>query len=188
MDLSQYKSISIGGVSMKKLVLNGTQIWKSGYTNWVPQSLNADGTIYNGGLGYKHGYRVRSGGQESDGVYSNSCACTGFIPIKGGDTVRFSGWNMAYANNGNALNAYDADHVHLGQWTQNPSQYGIFASGGAYTAYSYNSLVQEKTGVWKWIAPPAASGIAYIRVTGMDTTMTTQIGKKMIITINEEIE
>ena len=187
MDLSAFKKLNIGGVELKKLTIDGALAWKSGYTNQVLQSLNADGTIYNGGLGYKNGYRVRSGGQESDSVYNNSCACTGFIPIKGGDTVRFSGWNMAYANNGNALNAYDAAHEHLGQWTQNPADYGIFDAAAAYAGYSFNSLVQEKTGVWKWIAPPAASGIAYIRVTGMDTSMT-QIGAKMIITINEEIE
>ena len=185
MDLSAYKQLKIGGVALKKLTINGVLAWKSGYTNQVLQSLNADGTSYNGGLGYKNGYRIRSGGQESDSVYSDRAACTGFIPIKGGDTVRFSGWTMEYSNNGNALNAYDATHGHLGQWTQGKSSYGIFS--GAYSAYSYSSLVQENTGVWKWVAPPAASGIAYIRVTGMDSTMT-QIGAKMIITINEEIE
>ena len=29
-----------------------------------------------------------------------------------------------------------------------------------------HSVVQESEGVWRWVVPPAASGVAWIRVTG----------------------
>lgn len=68
-------------------------IWEKHYTNLVYSSINADGTIYNGGLGYKEGYRIRSGGAEAE--YNS--VCTGFIPVKSGDVVRLSGWDFSIA-------------------------------------------------------------------------------------------
>jgi hypothetical protein len=59
-------------------------------------STEKDGiTIYNGGLGYKNGYRVRSGGAE---VTQQSAVCTGFIPFVKGDKLYiyppFTGLNI----------------------------------------------------------------------------------------------
>lgn len=184
MDLSLYKAISIGGVAMKKLAINGVQIWKKPYVNWARKAIDTDGSIYNG-VGYKDGYRVRSGGAEQE---SNETACTGFIPVSAGDVVRFSGfpWFTGTASQ-NALNASDANFTNLGQFTMGQnSKYGIFES--TYSAYTASSIVEEKTGVWKWIVPPAASGIVYIRITACDYTNHTATGKDMIVTINEEIE
>ena len=59
MDLTKLKKLVIGGIELKQLLINGVQVWKSGYKNWVKYSTEADGvTIYNGGLGYKNGYRM----------------------------------------------------------------------------------------------------------------------------------
>ena len=53
-------------------------------TNRVNLSINPDGTIYNGGLGYKRGYRIRSGGAELE---FETGVCSGYIEVKPGDVV-----------------------------------------------------------------------------------------------------
>lgn len=183
LDFSQLKGVAIPDGNVVKIEINGTLVWKAGPTNQVPLSINPDGSIYNG-KGYKDGYRIRSGGVEAEAV---NTSCTGFIEVAPGDVVRFSGmpW-FDGASSGNALNAADANFANLGQFTigQN-SQYGIFLET-AWKTYAASSIVEEKTGVWKWIVPPAESGVAYIRITAYDKTGATK-GANMIVTINEEI-
>lgn len=180
MNLSDYKFIKVSGINMKSLAIDGTEIWRWAYKNWVLHSINADGTIYNG-TGYKNGYRVRSGGAET--AQSNT-TITGFIPVKGGDVVRISGCNFNEKSVCAAINASNSSFTNLGQLVGNSSGYGIFA--GDYYDYSMHSVVEEKTGVWKWIVPPAASGVVYIRVTAT-SYQSTPVGDKLIVTVNEEI-
>lgn len=178
-DLSQYKKLVIGGVELKKLAVNGVEVWSS-YTNWVPLSINADGTIYNG-KGYKDGYRIRSGGLE--GVLTGGF-CTGFIKVNPGDVLRFFPVDTdSLSGSGNAVNVYDSGFVNLGQAASNGA-YGIFA--GAYSAYSWAGCVNEGGGVYRWTVPPAASGAVYVRISlwHIDGGMK---GADMIVTINEEI-
>ena len=149
------------------------------YTNWARCSTESDDTtIYNGNKGYKDGSRIRSGGAEGD---SSTASHIGYIPVKAGDVIRLSGWDFSVATTDNAINVSDSSHTNIGQFTSQPASYGIFTSG--YSAYNYSSVVQEKPGVWKWTVPPAASGIAYIRVSGK----TGGAGEVMIITKNETI-
>lgn len=162
---------------------SGQVIWKRGYINEVRRSINTDGTIYNG-TGYKNRYRIRSGGAEGA---QDDAACTGFIPVKGGDIIRISGCDFARNTTSNAINVADTSFSNIGQMTPSyaGSGYGIFAPGAAYQSYCYNKAVtQEKAGVWKWTVPPAASGVAYIRVSGYGWDH----GANMIVTINEEID
>lgn len=163
---------------------DGQVLWKAGYINEVRHSINTNGTVYNG-TGYKNGYRIRSGGAE--GAQDNA-ACTGFIPVKGGDIIRISGCDFAYSNTSNAINVADTSFSNIGQITPSHADagYGIFAAGAAYQSYCYKKAVtQEKTGVWKWTVPPAASGAAYIRVTGYNASG--NHGANLIVTVNEEI-
>ena len=184
MDFRELKKLTIGGVDLVQLFINGVQVFKSGYKNWVKYSTEADGvTIYNGGLGYKNGYRIRSGGGEGTQARGT---CTGFIPVQGGDVIRISGFDFSYASNGNAINVSDSSFTNLGQFTMLPAAYGILATGEAYVAYSVKSVVEETTGVWKWVVPPAASGVAYIRVSGQNESGTYP-GANLIVTVNEEI-
>lgn len=62
-------------------------------------------------------------------------------------------------------------------------KYGILAD--EYKAYNHDSVIQEKTGVWKWIVPPTESGVAYIRVSAYQQDG--GHGANMIVTVNEEI-
>lgn len=182
MDFRELKKLTIGGVDLVQLFINGVQVFKAGYKNWVKYSTESDGvTIYNGGLGYKNGYRIRSGGAEAA---QDTASCTGFIPVKGGDIVRISGVDFSKGLVDNAVNVSDSGFTNIGQMTPSyhNAGYGIFAVNAPYQAYCFDSVVKESDGVWKWVLPPATSGVAYIRVTGY-----TKDGSNLIVTVNEEI-
>lgn len=155
------------------------------YINQVALSINSDKTIYNGGLGYKNGYRIRSGGAE--GALACS-AHTGFIPVKGGDVIRIGGMNFGSTHShGSAMNVADSNFANIGQFSMTAGNYGIFLD--SYKAYDGNSVVQEMPGVWKWIVPPTESGVAYIRVScNMYDTSKAADGSLLIVTINEPIK
>lgn len=178
---ANYPRLEIPEGRVKKIARksDGLVLWTAGYINMVPLSTTEDGvTIYNG-TGYKDGYRIRSGGTETA---LDASSITGFIPVNGGDVVRISGCNFGDGSaNGSALNVSDSSFTNIGQFSMIQAQYGIFAS--SYSAYSYASVVEETTGVWKWIVPPTAAGVAYIRV----TARTSGDGSGMIVTVNEEI-
>lgn len=184
-DFSKAKFMSIpeGKVSTIHRKSDDLLLWKS-VKNWVRYSTEADGvTIYNGGLGYKSGYRVRSGGAE---IAVDNASCTGYIPVMPGDVVRVSGvnnkWGSGYHN---AFNAYYDDFTLAGQVAGNNSNYNQFNRSGSWLEYGCESVVQLENG-HEWVVPRVASSTgkycAYIRVTG-----NTSDGSKLIVTINEEI-
>lgn len=158
----------------------GTLVISGGYINRVPISINADGTIYNGGLGYKNKTRVRSGGAEGE---SSDAACTGYIPVKPTDIIRLKGWDMKFSATANCINISDANFNNLGQWSaQYSGGYGNLAGTGYATL---EAMVEEGNGVYKWQIPPANfCETAYIRVSGS----TGGSGAGMIVTVNEEIK
>lgn len=142
-------------------------------TNWARCSINADGTIYNNGLGYKEGYRIRSGGAESG---ASNCVCIGYIPFKKGDTLRiypaFTGINTS-----NTINFADSGFANLGQVNDNGSVYGICNS---------NYLTEVIDGVSTLtLNDNHDSRIAYVRITHNLNVL--QSGENMIITVNQEI-
>lgn len=178
---SDLKKLVIPEGEVNKITVGGVTIWEN-MKNWARFSTEADGvTIYNGGIGYKDGYRVRSGGAEGT---TDRGSCTGFIPLKAGDTVRLSGYNALYNDATNAINVFNASKENIGQAAANvPSNgYGIFGNGNAYDSYGWASVTQNPTGVYVWVAPPHAD-IAFMRVSGY----TLADGSKMIITVNQEI-
>ena len=183
MNLSSAKEIIIPEGSVKKILIDNVVLWEepATYKNWARFSTEVDGvTIYNGGIGYKIGYRVRSDGAEV-AVSEMPASCTGFIPLKAGDVVRLSGYDALKAQATNAINVSNSNKENLGQAIANSSGgYGIFAQS-AYLAYNWPSVVENPTGIYTWVCPPHPD-IAFMRVTGF-----TQHGETMIITVNEEI-
>jgi hypothetical protein len=178
MDFANLKSLTIPEGEVKEIYSGDVLLWKGGYTNLVPLSTEADDvTIYNGGLGYKNGERIRSGGAlGSHGGASH----TGFIRAVGGDVVRLSGYDIKKGDTANAINVYNASHSNLGQITPNSNwSYGIFEGG----IHNWDDVILEKSGVYYWVVPEGFD-IEYIRVTGY----TNADGSKMIVTVNEEIE
>lgn len=183
-DFAKYKRLDIPEGRVKSITRksDGLLLWKAGYVNQIPLSTEADGvTIYNGGLGYKNGYRVRSGGAEL--AFTSAC-CTGYIPVTGLSVIRVSGYDKGFKDGGvqSAVNVYDANFSNLGQISGNTNPgYGIFVSNDLKD-YAGTSVVQE-TNCWKWTVPPNEYGIAYIRVSAHTTE-----GSRLIVTVDEEIE
>ena len=169
---------------VKKLTCGGVTLWKDSPKNWVEFSTEADGvTIYNGGLGYKDGYRVRSGGAET--AQSNA-RCTGFMPVKPGDVIRISGVLFSEKSTGNAINVSTSDYTNVGQLTSSYPEGGYGWMATFWLDYSWKSVIEESTGIWRWVVPPKdpnVGEVAYIRVTGMKKGD----DSKLIVTINEEI-
>ena len=143
-------------------------------TNWAKYSINADGSIYNNGLGYKTGYRVRSGGEETA---SDTALCTGYIPLKIGDTLRiyppFTGKNVS-----NAINFVNGSFENIGQVTDYGSRYGIC------TSLNYMPTVIDGASVFT-LTEAHDESIAYVRVTHDNGD--TLDGVNLIITVNQEI-
>ena len=183
MNLSDYKKLTIGGIELKSLTINGVLAWKSGPKNLVKYSTEADGvTIYNGGKGYKDGYRIRSGGAEQQ---TAGITITGFIPFVKGDKLYiyppFTGGNTE-----NTINFYDASFACLGQITDGGSAYGICANNGS----KFKSKVVNGVSVLD-LSNNTVSGVSDIRYVRIGNNIADaspiSSGADMIVTLNEEI-
>ena len=147
-------------------------------------STEEDGiTIYNGGLGYKNGYRVRSGGAEAG---ANSAVCTGFIPFSKEDKLYiyppFNGGNVQ-----NAINFYNNSYEVLGQVTDSGAQYGICNETFKTQVINGVSVLDLSA-----VTVTGVNDIAYVRVTNAILDVDSIIslmsdGSEMIITKNEEL-
>lgn len=178
-------SVMFGGKAVARIEIGGRKVWElsSGpsYKNWVTYSLESGGaSIYNGGIGYKDGYRVRSGGAEAA---MSEATCTGYIPVSAGDVIRVAGVDFGQKRSSNSMTIFDSSFAVLGQMAGNTTAgYGTLAG----TSYGSNtSVTEEKDGVWKWVVPPESYGVtAYVRVTGYTNGAS---GSNLIVTVNEEI-
>ena len=179
----KFKSLAVPEGKVKKITSGGAVLWKSGPKNWVKYSTEADGvTIYNGGLGYKDNYRVRSGGaeQQTDGI-----TITGFIPFVKGDKLYiyppFTG-----GNTDNTINFYDASFACLGQITDGGSSYGICVNNGS----KFKTKVVNGVSVLD-LSDNTASGVSdirYVRIgNNIESASPISSGADMIVTVNEEI-
>ena len=184
MDFTGIKSLTIPEGSVKKITAGGVVLWEkiTAIKNWVKFSTEADGvTIYNNGLGYKDGYRVRSSGAEGA---LDTASCTGYIPFTKSDKLYiyppFFG-----KNNDNAITFFDASFTCLGHITDSGSAYGICSGNVAM----FKTTVVDGVSVLD-LSDVTASGvenIAYVRVTNYINASAGIIGADMIITKNEEI-
>lgn len=159
------------GIAVK--VMRGTSLlWEKDaeIINWARCSINADGTIYNNGQGYKRNYRIRSGGAESSGT---DFLCTGFIPFEKGKTLEISP-PFRGMNTENTVNFADGSFNNLGQATDSGARYGICTT----TAY----LCTTVDGVSRLtFTDELDSSIAYVRVTHYMPD--TSDGENLVITV-----
>ena len=113
-DFRNIKKLTIGGVSLKSLAINGVQVWK-GVNNVIASSINPDGTPYrgtNGEVGYKTDTRLVS----SNGVEAASATTdvTGFIPCVPKDKFYISQGLMPGDNNARvAVALYDSNFAFI---------------------------------------------------------------------------
>lgn len=150
-----------------------------GFINWWLCSTENDGvTIYNNGVGYKDGYRVRSGGAEAEAA---NAVCSGYIPFKKGNTLyiypAFTGVNAE-----NAINFSDATFTNLGQINDNGTTYGICSGNGSL----YKPTVINNVSVLTY-ADNFDSSITYVRITNQIKTMPSQYSGNGVVTIDQEI-
>lgn len=131
------------------------------FTNLLPTAVDTDGTPYNGGLGYKEGYRLNSSKVEA--AYEGACI-TGYIPVSNasGGILRFK--NMPQSSTGEYILYAKSD----------------FSYGSAITYESAMYANVDENGVYS-VTLSTADYIAYIRITAG------QMSENTIITLNEEI-
>lgn len=114
LDFRNMKKLSIAGIELKELLINGYKIWSS-VTNWIAKSINADGTPYrgtNGEIGYKTGTMLRmSNGEETTSLTTD---VTGFIPCEPKDKFYISQGLMPGDNNSRvSVVLYDSSFAFL---------------------------------------------------------------------------
>ena len=185
MDFANLKSLTIPEGEVVSITVGGVEIWKSGYTNLVPLSTEADGvTIYNGGKGYKDGYRVRSGGAEQEQLQT---AITGYIPFVKGEKLYIYP-PFVGANTSNTVNFYDSGFNCLGQVAEPSGYYGFCNSAFRTTVVNGVSVLDISN-----VTVSGITNVAYVRVGNVirshdSFTAVITSGSQMIITKNEEIE
>ena len=154
------------------------------YVNQLTKAIASDGTLYNGGQGWKTGYRLNSSGAEAalDGM-----EVTGFIAAKYGDTVYMK--NVGFDIDDSTTNS----NIYLSVYDANFSLIA-FANGrgianGEYggTAYEKDSNGNMKKCVLNEVFLGAFKAgtyndICYFRLNCVD------ISNASIITVNQPIE
>lgn len=64
-------------------------------SNLIRLSIDSDGTPYNGGIGWKYGYRLNSSGEEKVDDWETPQSVTGFIAVSNGDVLDVSGFSSS---------------------------------------------------------------------------------------------
>ena len=137
------------------------------YTNLVPTSINADGSVYND-TGYKEGYRLNSSGGESA---LSTAICSGYIPYNA-QTIRVYGsTNATIGATGNAVQLFDSSFNFIQTFT-----------ASAVSGISYEELNGKYLMTFEPSVNDKFSTAAYIRV-GFNSCS----GADFIVTLNEEI-
>lgn len=151
------------------------------YVNQIPISTDSEGNVYNE-TGYKTGSYLASDGSETT---RTGQSVTGFIPVKGGDVVRFK-------NCGTISNDATVDRVGLYNANKNSQSTGYIRTNNDGSPFTKEgnvwnlNIVTDSNGVVQQLTIPtvgssATSSIYYIRVTG------SSIGENSVITVNEPI-
>lgn len=139
------------------------------YTNWVKKAINADGTIYNNGKGYKEGYRLNSGGQE---VSYTGYDITGYIPAVRGDIIRFR--NVKFQ---------PGESAYLARYRSTFEFHSITGYASASNLSAWEPVFDENGNLLQVTIPSAISTSAvYFRFSVQD------INENSIITVNEKID
>lgn len=186
MDFSAIKKLTIGGVELVKLFINGVQVWAAKtFTNQVPISTDTDGSIFNK-VGYKENVRLSSSGGIS-GSAQNGSVTTGFIPWYGDTTyLRMKGVNW--------VNVYDiiaTGHYYINCYDAN-KKFLSYLSAGEYPQYTHVVTVTRDANGIETVKFSETYGTTnamlqnfrkakFIRITARGK------GADFIVTINEEI-
>ena len=146
------------------------------YTNQIPISTDTDGSIFNV-VGYKQGYRLNSSGNVAE-FTSTDWFVTGFIPVKGGDIIRFSGAYVEGDGGGVNNRQYDSSKV-AGTLSFTPYSFfhNLEATKNIFKACDYN---EDERRLYSFTLKDNVEA-GYMRFTLFGN------GANAIVTVNEEI-
>ena len=161
-------------ITVNEEIVSSDDSNKPSYTNQIPLSVASDGTPFNGGQGWKTGFRMSlsSGGESS----ADGCECTGFIPVPNYNAViRLKNVGTHDTDGGEAghygIVGYDKNFnklpnsaVQLGTMIENVSEDGVATLKGL-----------------GWATHFASTELAYVRISSR------RIDESSIITVNEPI-
>ncbi len=117
----------------------------SGYTNQLLNAIDEGGSPYNDGKGYKTDCRLNSSGVEKND-YTDVC-CTGFIPCKAGDVIRFKNITVASSKVTAYIAKYDSDKAFVSvssavnEITEN--SYTVSGTSTAYVRFSFGVISDD---------------------------------------------
>lgn len=155
---------------------------KPNYTNVLPLAINSDGTPYNGGQGWKQGYRINSACEEVGATTS----VTGFIPATVADKLYIYDMTVARdASNHTNIVLYDENFEPLGRTTITAlydvkDEEQIISEGVSFDDNGSLATVSPLALRW-WHGKDTVNKTAYVRFTA------TTITGASIITINQPI-
>lgn len=158
--------INIASVTGNIVITAVAEASGSAYINQIPISTDASGNPYNGGQGWKTGYRLNSTGAE---VALAGIEVTGFIPFKLKDTIYIKNITDDGTHN---IALYDASYTKLA--TMIFSTVFGSASNGEYMSKKIDGSVHTQV-------EQAGNNIAFIRLCADEITANS------IITVNEPI-
>lgn len=165
-DFSGIKKLSIGGVELKQLFINGIQVWKAGYTNLIKiATTDPGGTAIYGDVGYKDDYRWSlSGKKEST---ERRGRLSGWLPFTSGATYRVKNFNATYGYNSG---------LYFVKWLSDGS---ISTHHWNYKNTHPEAVYDSVTDTWTIVVTDNSA--KYFRVSGYKGS------NEPIITMNEEI-
>ena len=136
-------------------------------------AINADGTKYNGGQGWKTNARLNSSGAESTSN-ATGLEVTGFMPVTENDTVYFK--NIVWADTGCYFAWYTADFtcIKSESVTALPKNYGAVYSDAGQLGSLEMSQLNKYYGV--------SGEIKWFRISAEEIT------SGSIITVNQPVE
>ena len=185
MDFTKIKKLTIGGITLKQLFINGIQVWKS-FTNRVPESIDTDNSIFNG-CGYKENVRLGSSGSISSSA-QNGSVTTGFIKVDGANSViRLKGveWLNAFTKYGG--------HFYLSYYDSS-KKLKSYVSSETYSGGTWNhvlTVTRDANGVetfaWNKDYGTTHAGLNNVRESTLMRITAKGKGADMIVTVNEEI-
>lgn len=155
------------------------EIPEGDYVNQIPISIESDGTLYNGGNGYKENYRINSSGVET-ADYATGWDITGFIPVRIGDVIRFA--NCMFYDMDSSRGQYPR-----ASFAMYDESFALISKSADYTPTSTPSAswspVHDSNGDLIQVTMPTAygSGVRYMRLTMAD------INDDSVITVNQVI-
>lgn len=160
-------TITVKTVDGNKTATYNLTVKEKEKVNVLLSATESDGSPYNGGTGYKEGYRLNSSGNESaqSGAY-----VTGFIPCSSGQTLEINGFYSAADDSVSGANycyiaAYDSNKT-LIKSNYTRDWFNTASNKAERDENNYLSKITLNIGVGN----QSLSNMAYVRISGVSVS------------------